>query len=146
MKTELLKTIAKSTFALIAALAVFAATRPSGNVQAVVDSPSLYAEIAGGYEFYLGLQYMVISISLDQGKLWGRAPGDPKAQELQPVDIAGLKFKINDPGREQYAVFFRNSDGRISACRLIMGDTESVGEKIPAGGRARRPAETTNRV
>jgi hypothetical protein len=80
MKTGLLKTIAKSTFALIAALAVFAAARPSGNVQAVVDIPSLYAEIAGDYEFYLGLRYMVISVSQDQGKLWGRAPGDPKAR------------------------------------------------------------------
>jgi len=74
-KTELLKTIVKSAFLLFAALAVSGAPCLLGTVQAAGDIPSLYAEIAGSYEFYLGRLYMVISISLDQGKLWGRVPG-----------------------------------------------------------------------
>jgi hypothetical protein len=142
MKSKLLKIIAKSALALCAALAVSGAPRLPGTVQAAVDIPSLYAEIAGGYEFYLGQQYLVISVSLDRGKLWMRAPGDPKAQELQSIDLAGLRFKIDDPGKEQYAVFVRNPDGRISSCRLLLGETEVVGDKIPAGGRAPRLAES----
>jgi hypothetical protein len=127
---------------LFTGLAILAALLPSGTAQVPKDIPRLYAEIAGGYEFYLGQQYSVISVSVDQGKLWGRATGDPKAQELQPIDLAGLKFKIDDPGEEQYAEFFRNPDGKISAFRLVTGDTESVGLKMPPGGRTPRPAES----
>ena len=142
MKIEILQTLSKSIIVLFTALAALAALPPSGTVQDPTDIPRLYAEIAGSYEFYLGQQYLVISVSLDQGKLWGRAPGEPKAQELQPVDLAGLRFKIDDPEKEQYAVFVRDPDGKISAFRLVTGDTESVGLKIPPGGRTPRPAES----
>jgi len=56
---------------------------------------------------------MIISVSMDQGKLWGRATGDVNAQELKPVDLPGLKFKIDDPGKNQYAAFVRSPEGRI---------------------------------
>jgi len=142
MKIGLLKTSAKTIIVLFTALTASAALPPSGTVQDPTDIPRLYAEIVGGYEFYLGQQYLVISVSLDQGKLWGRAPGEPKAQELRPVDLSGLRFKIDDPGKEQYAVFVRDPNGKISSFRLVTGDTESVGLKMPSGGRTPRPAES----
>ena len=120
---------------------VSAAIIPPGPAQTPADIPALYAEIAGGYEFYIGQKYMVIRISLEQGRLWARAPGDPKSQELQLVDAAGLRFKIDDPTKEQYAVFVSDANGRVCGCRLITGNLEYMGERLPNGNRASRPVD-----
>jgi hypothetical protein len=127
--------------AIIVALAFFAAPALSWTDQDPPDIPRLYAEVAGGYEFYLDQRYLVISVSVDQGKLWARAPGDPKAQEMRPVDLAGLKFTIDDPGKDQSAVFVRDRDGKISALRLVSGGRENVGLRVPLSGRAPRQVD-----
>ena len=131
--------------AIFMALAAFAAPAPSGTFPGPADIPRLYAEIAGDYEFYFGQRYWILLVTTDQGKLWGRNPGDSQRGELRPVDIEGLKFKIEDPskapGHEQYLVFVRNSEGHISGLRLLAEGTESPGAKLPAGGRAPRPVE-----
>ena len=132
--------------AIFMALAVFAAPGPSGTGQGPADIPRLYAEIAGDYEFYFGQRYWILLVTTDQGKLWGRNPGDSQRGELRPVDIEGLKFKIEDPskapGHEQYIVFIRNQEGNISGLRLLAEGKESPGVKLPAGGRTPRPAES----
>jgi len=111
----------------------------AATAQKPADIPRLYAEIAGDYEFYADQQYVVLGISVEKERLWGRQGG--KSQELRPVDLAQLRFKVEDPAKEQFAVFVRDKEGRISAIRLITGPTESAGVKIPAGGRKPRPVD-----
>jgi hypothetical protein len=121
--------------ALFTTLAVLAAPAPCGSVQGALDIPGLFAEIAGDYEFYANQRYFVLTIYVDQGKVWGREEGNPGPQELRPVEPSGLKFKVDDPGKEQYAVFVRGGDGKIAALRMVTGDRELIAPRIPAGGR-----------
>jgi hypothetical protein len=122
MRTKLFQTIFKSALAVLATLALLGMPRLFGTFQSSVDLPRLYAEISGDYEFYFGQRYWILLVTTDQGKLWGKNPGESPREELRPVDIAGLKFKIEDPskapGHEQYIVFVRNPDGPISGLRL----------------------------
>jgi hypothetical protein len=138
-------TILKSAWMILAALFLIGTPRLFGTFQSSADIPRLYAEIAGDYEFYFGQRYWVLLVTTDQGKLWGRNPGDSPRGELRPVDIEGLKFKIEDPskapGHEQYIVFVRNPEGHISGLRFLAEGTESPGVKLPTGGRVPRPAE-----
>jgi len=118
---------------------VLAAPAPSGTVAEPEDIPSVYAELSGDYEFYLNQQYLILSVFFDQGKLWERAAGESGALEMQPVDLAGLRFKIINPEKEQSAVFIRNQDGKITTFRMTINGAESIGLRIPAGGRPPRP-------
>ncbi len=139
-------TILKPLGTILAALFFIGAPRLCGAAPSSVDIPRLYAEIAGDYEFYFGQRYWILLVTADQGKLWGRNPGDSPRGELRLVDVPGLKFKIEDPskapGHEQYIVFVRNPEGRISGLRFLAEGTESPGVKLPPGGRVPRPAES----
>lgn len=86
--------------ALLTALAVLAAPALCGTAQGAPDIPGLYAEISGDYEFYANQRYVVLSVYVDQGRVWGRDEGNPAPRELRPADSAGLKFKVDDPGKE----------------------------------------------
>jgi C-terminal processing protease CtpA/Prc len=86
-------------------------------------------------------QYLVISVFLDQGKLCERAAGESGAFEIQPINLDSLKFRIVNPGKEQYAVFVRNQDDKISGFRMTINTTEYVGKRLPSGGRVPRPVE-----
>lgn len=133
MKVRTLQIGAKLALAALAMLSFSSATSPAGSAQKPDDIQTLYAEILGDYEFYLDQKYIVTSIYQDQAKLWARVQGDSKDLELLPIDMTELRFKVNDPGKEQFAVFVRNSEGRVSAFRLITVNREDIGEKIPAG-------------
>jgi hypothetical protein len=147
MTKRLFQTNLKLVWMILAAFSLFGALHLFGTFQSSVDIQRLYAELTGDYEFYFGQRYWIIRVTTDQGKLWGENPGESPKGELRPIDIAGLKFKIEDPskepGQEQYIVFVRNPEGRISGLRLLAGDTETPGVKLPPGGRVPRPAEST---
>jgi hypothetical protein len=146
MTKRSLQTILKSVWTVLAVLSLSVVPRLFGTVQSSVDIQRLYAEIVGDYEFYFGQRYWILHVTADQGKLWGQNPGESPRAELRPVDVAGLKFKIEDPskapGQEQYVVFVRNPEGRVSGLRLLAGGTETPGARLPSGGRLPQPVES----
>ncbi len=141
MITRLPIIAARPTLWLLGALACLAAPASVRTAQSSADVPRQYADIAGVYEFYLDQQYGVIEVSLDGGTLWMRAASASEKWALRPLDMAELRFRIDNPGSEHYAVFIRDASGAISSFRLVKDETV-VGVRIPKGGRPPRPIES----
>jgi len=144
MTKRLFQSNLKLVWMILAAFSLFGALRLFGTFQSSVDIQRLYAELTGDYEFYFSQRYWIIRVTTDQGKLWGENPGESPKGELRPIDIAGLKFKIEDPskepGQEQYIVFVRSPEGRSGRTPsgrkrdLIHSKTEDIGRPEGAQG------------
>ena len=85
-----------------------------------VDTAKLYADIAGGYEFFFEDQYLKVVFWVDEGKLLGAPEGqEMDYAEIMPVDLELMKFETTAPDGQYYEIEFgKDEDGKIAKCNL----------------------------
>lgn len=123
-------------FIAVSILAVLAAAAgPAfGNPQAPakpVDMAKIMAEIVGTYDFDAQGQMMVLTFSVQDGKLFGMPEGET-AELLLPVKGDNpLKFDVTVAGNGQYyeLEFGRDDKGQIDKCTIKTQGQEIIGKK-----------------
>ena len=84
-----------------------------------VDREKIYKEITGKYELDTGDQIMIVSIWVEDGKLFA-APEDEDPGELAPVKGKELVFEIETPDGQYFDLtFVRDDKGKIT--KFILG-------------------------
>lgn len=90
----------------------------------------LYAEIAGDYEFVMGMDALTISFFVEDGKLMGSPPGETP-EEIVPIEGEELAFTVTIESGEEYGLtFIRDENGKITQCLMESPMGEVMGDKI----------------
>jgi len=98
--------------------------------QQKTDTVKLYTEIAGDYEFEMGMELMTVSFWEEDGKLLGAPPGETP-EEIIPVEGEELKFSVTIGSGEEYILTFsRDDSGKITQCLMETGMGETLGERV----------------
>ncbi len=89
-----------------------------------------YAEIAGDYEFVMGMDVMTVRFFVEDGKLMGSPPGETP-EEIVPVEGEELAFTVTIAGGEEYDLtFIRDENGNLTQCLMESPMGEIMGDKI----------------
>jgi hypothetical protein len=128
-ENEMLKGTLKPIFILICFVFMLLGLNISSSAQ---DNATLYAEIAGDYEYEFEGQVIIIIYTVEDGLLYGNTEGNPESPTLlEPVEGKELEFTATGNDGNFYVISFsRDEEGKVTKSLLSTQGIEIEGKKI----------------